>query len=128
MKEDREWLIVVHCSNHWLELSMEDAFELDSEFKSVDQILLEMFTLTGNSGKVKKLLKAVAVGLDVTYVSFIKAHGTRFQNHKYRAMKAFIINYLSVSSLFENYIESGNEVCLLFSQFRADSVFKQFTS
>ena len=128
MKEGREWLIVVHCSNHRLELSVKDAFELDSEFKSVDQILVEMFTLTRNSGKVKRSLKAIAVGLDVTCVSFIKSHGTRFQNHKYRAIKAFIINFLPVSSLFENYIESGIEVCLLISRFRADSVFKQFTS
>lgn len=89
---------------------MKDAFELDSEFKSIDQVLLEMFTLTKNSGKVKRLLKVVAVDLDVTCVSFVKAHGTRFQNHKYRAIKAFIINYLPASLLFENYIESGNEV------------------
>ena len=128
MKEDREWLIVIHCSNHRLELSMKDAFELDSEFKSVDQILLEMFTLTRNSGKVKRLLKAVAVSLDMTCISFIKAHGTRFQNHKYWAIKASIINFLPVSLLFENYIESGNKVCLLFSRFHADSVFKQFTN
>ena len=115
MKEGREWLIVVHYSNHWLELSMKDAFELDSKFKSVDQILLEMFTLARNSSKVKRLLKAVGVGLDLTCVSLIKAHGTRFQNHKYQAIKAFIINFLPVSSLFKNYIESGNEVCLVFS-------------
>ena len=128
MKEGREWLIVVHCSNHRLELSNKDSFELDSKFKSVDQILLEKFTLTRNSGKVKRLLKAVAVGLAVTCVSFIKANGRRFQNHRYRAIKAFIINYLLVSLLFKNYIESGNEVCLLFSRFPADHVFKQFTS
>ena len=78
MKEDREWLTVVHCSNHRLELSMKDAFELDSEVKSIDQILFEMFILTRNSGKMKRLLKAVVMGLDVICVSFIKAHGTRF--------------------------------------------------
>ena len=83
LKEDREWLIVVQCPNHRLELSMKDAFELDLEFKSVEQILFEMFTLTRNSGKVKRLLKAVAVGLDVICVSFIKAHGIRFQNYNY---------------------------------------------
>lgn len=78
--------------------------------------------------KWKKLLKAAGVGLDVTCVSFIKARETRLQNHKYQPIKAFIINYLPVSSLFKNYIESWNEVCLPFSQFRADSIFKQFTS
>ena len=86
-----------------------------------------MFGLTRNSGKVKRLLKAVAMGLDMNCVSFIKVHGTRFQNHKYQAIKHLIINYLPVSSLFENYIESG-KVCLLFFRFHVDSVFKQFTS
>ena len=84
--------------------------------------------MTRNSGKVKRLLKAVAMSLDMNCVSFVKVHGTRFQNHKYQAIKHLIINYLPVSSLFENYIKSGKEVCLLFFRFHADSVFKQITS
>ena len=95
MKEGREWLIVVHYSNHWLELSMKDAFELDSKFKSVDQILLEMFTLARNSGKVKRLLKAVVVGLDVTHKStwdkVSKPQISSNQSFHYQLSTCFII-------------------------------------
>ena len=48
-----------------------------------------------NSGKVRNLFNIVAVD-PVTCVSFVKAHSTRFQNHKYRATKVFINNYLSI--------------------------------
>lgn len=64
---------MVHCFNHWFELSMKDASELDSEFTSVDQILLEMFSLTRSSGKVKTV-EDCSHWLDMTCVLFIKAH------------------------------------------------------
>lgn len=52
---------------------MKDASELDSEFTSVDQILLEMFSLTRSSGKVKTV-EDCSHWLDMTCVLFIKAH------------------------------------------------------
>ena len=44
------------------------------------------------------------------YVAFVKSDGTRFQNHKCRAIKALIINYIPMSLLLENYIAVGSEV------------------
>ena len=44
------------------------------------------------------------------YVAFVKSDGTQFQNHKYRAIKAVIINYIPVSLLVESYIAVGREV------------------
>ena len=43
------------------------------------------------------------------YVAFVKSDGTPFQNHKYRAIKALIINYIPMSLLMENYIAVGSE-------------------
>ena len=73
LKEDREWSIKFHCFNYWPGLSMKDAFELDSEFKSVKS--------KKNSSRiqVKRLLKAAAVSLDMTCVQLVKAHGTSFK-------------------------------------------------
>ena len=48
--------------------------------------------------------------LDIMYVAFVKSDGTHFQNHKYRAIKAVIINYIPMSLLMENYIAVGSEV------------------
>ena len=108
-QEDREWLTLIHCTNHRLQLAMKDAFLADAAFKEVDKVLLEMYLITRDSGKVKGLLKSIAMRLDVMYVAFAKSDGTRFQNHKHRAIKALIINYIPMSLLMENYIAVGSE-------------------
>ena len=108
--EDREWLMVIHCTNHQLELAMKDAFSADAAFKEVNKVLLEMYLITRDSGKVKQLSKSIAMRLDVMHVAFVKSDGTHFQNHKYRAIKALIINYISMSLLMENYIAVRSEV------------------
>ena len=108
--EDREWLMVIHCTNHQLELAMKDAFLADAAFKEVNIVLLEMYLIIHDSGKVKQLLKSIAMRLSVMYVAFVKSDGTHFQNHKYRAIKALVINYILMSLLIENYITVGSEV------------------
>ena len=96
------------CTNHQLELAMKDAFLVDAAFKEVDKVLLEMYVITHD--KIKRLLKSIAMRLDVMYVAYVKSDGTRFQNHKYRAIKALIMNYIPMSLLMENYIAVGIEV------------------
>ena len=59
--EDREWLMVIHCTNHQLELAMKDTFLADAAFKEVDKVLLEMYLITRNSGRVKVYLKSIAM-------------------------------------------------------------------
>ena len=89
---------------------MKDAFLADAAFKEVNIVLLEMYLIIHDSGKVKQLLKSIAMRLSVMYVAFVKSDGTHFQNHKYRAIKALIINYIPMSLLMENYIAVGSEV------------------
>ena len=96
------------CTNHQVELAMKDAFLVDAAFKEVDKVLLEMYVITHD--KIKRLLKSIAMRLDVMYVAYVKSDGTRFQNHKYRAIKALIMNYIPMSLLMENYIAVGIEV------------------
>ena len=60
-REDREWLMVTHCTNHRLELAMKDTFLADAAFKEVDKVLLEMYLITRNSGRVKVFLKSIAM-------------------------------------------------------------------
>ena len=96
------------CTNHQLELAMKVAFLVDAAFKEVDKVLLEMYVITHD--KIKRLLKSIAMRLDVMYVAYVKSDGTRFQNHKYRAIKALIMNYIPMSLLMENYIAVGIEV------------------
>ena len=110
IKKTRPWLLDIHCSNHRLELAVQDAFKEDATFTKVDELLVQLYQLTKNSGKVKRLLKATAMRLDVISVNFIKSSGTRFQNHKYRAIKNLIINYIPMSELMEHYLQPGSKL------------------
>ena len=89
----RSWMFDgdTQCTNHQLELAMKDVFLADAAFKEFDKVLLEMYLVTHD--KVKQLLKSIAMRLNVMYVAFVKSDGTRFQNHKYRAIKALIIKF-----------------------------------
>ena len=106
----RSWMFDgdTQCTNHQLELAMKDVFLADAAFKEFDKVLLEMYLVTHD--KVKQLLKSIAMRLNVMYVAFVKSDGTRFQNHKYRAIKALIMNYIPMPLLMENYIAVGSEV------------------
>ena len=91
-------------------MAIKDGFKEDSAFSEVDRIMLELYPLTRNSGKVKGLLKKIALQLDVMCVAFVKSEGTRFQNHKYPAIKALIVNYLPMTLLMENYTRVGSKL------------------
>ena len=92
LKRVRLWLLIIHCVNHRLELAVKDGLKEGPAFTEVSEVLLALYYLTRNSGKVKSLVTKIALELDVVYVAFVKSEGTRFQNHKYRALKALIVN------------------------------------
>ena len=111
--DGRPWLLVIHCENHRLELAIADVYKMELNLKDVDIFLLQVYQLFKNSGRLKRLLHTIALNLNVTTVSFVKSHGTRFQNHKYRAIKALIINLVPFYLLCENALDGGREVCRL---------------
>ena len=83
MMHARFWLLLIHCVNHRLELATKDGFKEDSAF----------FRSRSN------------------YVRIVPpdSEGTRFQNHKYRVIKALIVNYLPMTLLMENYTCVGSK-------------------
>ena len=109
-EDGRDWLLVIHCGAHRLELALADAFKTDDSFQAVDDMSLSLFLHFRNSGKQKRLIKLIAYTLGVAFVTFPKSAGTRFQNHKYRAVKALIINFLPLINFIESVI-SGNPSC-----------------
>ena len=50
--------------------------------------------------KGKNLMQHLAFQLRVTFICFVRADGTRFQNNKYNALKTMLHNYLRLL-LFE---------------------------
>ena len=111
--DGRPWLLVIHCANHRLELAITDAYKMEPNFKDMDIFSLQVYQLFKNSDKLKHFLHTIALNLNVTAVSFVMSHGTRFQNHKYRAIKALIISLVPFYLLCENALAGGREVCRL---------------
>ena len=107
LKRVRLWLLIIHCVNHRLELAVKDSLKEGPAFTEVSEVLLALYYLTRNSGKVKSLLTKIALELDVVCVAFVKSERTGFLNHKYRAIKALIVNYLPMYLLMENYTWGG---------------------
>ncbi|XP_065670921.1 E3 SUMO-protein ligase KIAA1586-like [Hydra vulgaris] len=60
LKEGSPWLEVVHCFNHRLELALKDAFENLSVFKTVDELLLQLYHLYQKSPKRYRELQRLA--------------------------------------------------------------------
>ena len=44
MKENRVWLLVIHCANPRLELAPQDAFKKNDSFKSIYEFMREIWT------------------------------------------------------------------------------------
>ena len=76
--DGRPWLLVIHCANHRLELAIADAYKMEPNFKDVDIFLLQVYQLFKNGGKLKRLLHTMTLNLNVTAVSFVRSHRTRF--------------------------------------------------
>ena len=42
MKNERNWLLIIHCSSHRLELAVKDAFQEIEDFQRLDDMMLKM--------------------------------------------------------------------------------------
>ena len=92
IKEEADWLQLVHCFNHRLELTLTDAFS-NSRFKAVEEFLNEIYSLYQTSPKRYRELKRVAEAYGETIPKPTKAYGTRWIDHKLRAMQIALDHY-----------------------------------
>ena len=65
----RDWLLKIQCANH--RLAIGSAYTGQREFKIVDTLLLNIYQLFKNSGKLRQLLTTIALNLCVIWVSFV---------------------------------------------------------
>ena len=85
IKEEADWLQLVHCFNHCLELALKDAFS-NSWFKAIEEFLNEICLLYQTSPKRYRKLKRVAEAYGETVPKPTKAYGTRWIDHKLWAL------------------------------------------
>ena len=98
---DRNWLLVMLCLNHHLELAVEDIFMSDAAFQRIDDMLMHIYYHFRNSREAKRVFVGIALALGVICESFHRCRGTHFQNNKYRALKSMLINFLPLCKYCE---------------------------
>ena len=86
------WLGLVHFFNHRIELALKDASE-NSVFAKIETMLMKLYYLYQKSPKRYRELKELSEAYEKTITKPTKAHGTRWIDHKYRAMERVLDNY-----------------------------------
>ncbi|XP_072035509.1 zinc finger protein 862-like [Amphiura filiformis] len=97
----RDWLVVVHCQNHRLELAAKDAFA-NSGVTEVMTMLNSMYAVYSRSFKRLRDLKTLADVMEDSITKLVKANGTRWVQFKSRACVALLKSYPYIISHLEN--------------------------
>ena len=92
VKDSAPWLELVHCFNHRIELALKDAFE-KTFFSKIENMLTKLYYLYQKSPKRYRELKELSEAYEKTITKPAKAHGTRWIDHKFRAMTKVLSNY-----------------------------------
>ena len=98
-KENRPWLITIHCANHRLELALKDAVKEIPKFAECDKFYTNIFYLLKDSGKLKTETKNAAAALNISYYTLHNIHGAKFLNHRRRVFKNLLHTIGLLSSL-----------------------------
>lgn len=93
IKVNAPWLQVIHCFNHRLELAIKDAFEGVAAYASINEFITKLYYLYQQSPKRLRCLRELAQAHEESIPKPTKAGGTRWINHKYRAMKNALDHY-----------------------------------
>jgi len=92
IKKDVPWLVAIHCMNHRLELSAKDAFS-NTFLNEVSTMLVNLHFVYENSPKRLRELRNVAEIMEERIRKPERATGTRWAQHKSRAIKSLLMGY-----------------------------------
>ena len=102
LRQERDWLVMIHCANHRLELVLKDAVKQFQPFREIDIFYTDMWRLFKYSGKLKSEVKKASDALNTTHYTLSKIHGTRFLNHRGRGLTKLLHNWPSYIVAFDN--------------------------
>ena len=103
MKQNRPWLLTIHCANHRIELAVKEAFNI-RELNKVDEFYKTNFYLLWNSGKLKSEVAECAKALNINYYVLSKIHGTRFVGHRRKGFEGLLESWPAYITAYENFI------------------------
>ena len=106
MKEegDAMWILVIWCLAHKLELAIKDAFK-KTYMDNVTEALTMIYYYYKGSPKRNKEVKDIADIIDEQFKRPEKANGTRWVDHKLRAVTKMINNWNLIYIHMSNYVE-----------------------
>ena len=100
MQEKANWLQLIHCFNHRVELALKGAFKTTA-FKDIDTMLCKLYYLYPKSAKRLSELRT-SEAYDKTIRKLTKASGTRWINNRRAEIEGYVKNgnkYISPISL-----------------------------
>ena len=110
MKENRPWLITIHCANHRVASTLKDAVKEIAKFAECDKFYTNIFCLFTNSGKLKTETKNAAAALNISYYTLHKIHDARFLNHRRRGFKDLLHNWPVFITGFESSSDTRTKI------------------
>lgn len=92
IKSQSPWLEVIHCFNHRLELAITKAFR-DTSFSAIEEYLNQLYFIYQKSPKRLRELQRLSEAYGQSIAKPSKPYGSRWIDHKYRAMLIALENY-----------------------------------
>lgn len=102
-----DWIMPVWCLAHKLELAVKDAFK-STYMDTVIEILVSIYYFYKGSAKRFKEATDIAEVLGEHFLKPEKANGTRWVDHKLRAVTKLIKNWHIILTQMENYSEDNS--------------------
>ncbi|XP_052806605.1 zinc finger protein 862-like [Mya arenaria] len=101
-----EWILPVWCMAHRLELAVKDCFK-STYMDNVIELLESIYYFYKGSAKRFKEAKDIADLLGEHFLKPEKANGTRWVDHKLKAVSKLLKNWHIIISQMENYAEDN---------------------
>ena len=94
------WLIAIHCLNHRLELAAKDTFK-NTYMSEVTDLLKDLYLVYQKSPKRLRELRALAEALEADIRKLEKAFGTRWSQHRSKAIETLMHGYETIVAHLE---------------------------
>ena len=101
LRGELPWLVAIHCLNHRLELAAKNGFA-KTYMDDVSTLLMDMYSVYKNSSKRLRELKELGSSLEDAVRKPKEAPGTRWLQHKSRALKSLIVGYPVICAHLES--------------------------
>ena len=95
LRKEMPWLIAIHCLSHRLELAAKDTFK-STYMSEVTDLVKDLYLVYQKSPKRLRELRALAEALEADIRKLEKAFGTRWSQHRSKAIETLMHGYETI--------------------------------